>query len=146
MRFIHIVCCLAVAAAPALGCAKESREEASAKAALAQQQALASVQDRAHSLLLASQVQLEDLKTSRDQITDMHQRDAIASRIIDLSMSRDQLVGDLAAGGKDTRPIERDMANLQRAMRGTGAAEAQPQYEPRPQPQPQPQRIEPRER
>lgn len=140
MRLIHVVCCVAVAVAavPLLGCANEDHE-ASTKAALSQERAAASVQDRARSVLLASEVQLQDLRTSRDEITDMHQRDAIATQIVDLTMSRDRLMGDLAAGGKDTTPIERDISNLQRAMRSTGAAEAQPQSAPRPQSEPVPQ-------
>lgn len=144
MRLIHVICCVAVAAAPALGCSRENNEAASAKAALSQERAAAGVQDRARSLLLASDVQLKDLRSSRDEITDSHRRDAIASQIIDLAMSRDQLMGDMAAGGPDVQSLERDMANLQRVMHGTGAAEAQPQSQPQPQqPQQLPQPVEP---
>jgi hypothetical protein len=141
MRLIHVICCVAVAAAPALGCAKENDEAASAKAALSQERAVAGVQDRARSLLLASEVQLKDLRSSRDEITDSRRRDAISNQIVDLAMSRDQLMGDMAAsaGGPDMRSLERDMANLQRAMHGTGAAETQPQPEPQTEPQPQQQ-------
>lgn len=139
MRLIHAICWLAVAAAPTLACSNQSKEVASTKAALSHERAVANVQDRARSLLLASQVQLQDLQSSRDQITDVHQRDAIASQIIDLMMSRDRLMGDLAGGGKDMRPVVREMSNLRRAMRGAGAAEAQPRSEPQPPPAPAPQ-------
>lgn len=138
MRLIHVACCVAVAAAPALACSNETKE-ASTQAALSQERANASVQDRARSLLLASKVQLQDLRTNRDELTDPHQRDAVASQIIELTMSRDRLMGDLAGAGTDARAIERDMSNLQRAMRGAGAAEAQPRSEPRPPPAPAPQ-------
>jgi len=145
MRLIRVVCCLALAAAPALACENEETQ-APAKAAQPQQPSIRSVQERARSLLLAADLQLRDLRDSHEAITDPNKRDAIAGQIAEVSLSRDRLMADLAAGGTDAGLLERDASNLQRAMQGKGAAETQPQSRPQPPPQPQspqPQPVEP---
>jgi hypothetical protein len=139
MRLNRVLCFLALAAAPAFALACENEEnQAPPKVAQPQQPQAPSVEQRARSLLLAADLQLRDLRESRDQITDPDRREAIANQIVALSMGRDRLMGDLAAGGPDTGVLERDLSNLQRVMHAKGAAETQPTRPAPRRPTPQP--------
>ncbi len=141
--FVGCVGCIALAA-PLLGCAHEETQPPQQAAAPPPPREPVAI-ERARVLMLAAELQMRDLKDIGAHATDDALRASAGRQLADIEMQRDRLRADLAVS-PDSPLVERDIRNLQRAMRGAASALTQPQAPPpppetRPAPAPTPEAL-----
>jgi hypothetical protein len=131
MRHVLVSAGFALAVVGALGCSAEQPRAASPPVSLAPIRHAPPVRRQARDLILAADLEMDDLNDMQYHARNDAYRDAVARQIAGIAAWRERVAADVAPAGSwgaDDARLRVDMSNLERAMRA--GATTRPQSRP----------------